>query len=83
MAVGDLAFYYTLYLWCVVEVPIKVVCSHCILIPRAQPEEVLFCVSSESPYFSYFNPIFQLEIHYTLAVKAENVQISSISILIF
>ena len=54
--------------------PFKVVCSHYILIPRAQPEVVLFLVSNESPYFPHYNPKFQLQIHYTLEVKAENVK---------
>ena len=35
---------------------LKVVCSHCILIPQAQPEVVLFLVTNESPYFSHYNP---------------------------
>ena len=49
--------------------------------PRAQPEAVLFWY--ESPYFSNYNPKFQLQIHNTLEVIADNVPISGIPILIF
>ena len=51
--------------------------------PTAQPEVVLFLVSNESPYFSHYNPKIQLQIHYSLAVIAENVPVSGIPIFIF
>ena len=48
---------------------------------RAQLQ-VVFLVSNKSPYFIHYNPKFQLQMHYSLAVKAEKVPISSIPILI-
>ena len=54
-----------------------------ILIPRVQPEVVLFCCQIKAHIFLIINPKFQLQICYTLEVIAENVHISGIPILIF
>ena len=40
-------------------------------------------MSNDRPYFSYYNPKFQLQIHYTMEVMTENVLLSAIPILIF
>ena len=51
--------------------------------PRALPEVVLFWCQMKAHIFLIITPKFQLQIYYTLEVKAENVPISSIPILIF
>ena len=38
---------------------IKVVCAHCILTPRAQPEVVLFCCQLKAHVFSHFAKSFR------------------------
>ena len=51
-----------------------------ILIPQVSTGSNTFLVSNESPYISYYNPKFQVHIHYSLEVIAEN---SGIPTLIF
>ena len=51
--------------------------------PRALPEVVLFRCQMKAHIFLIITPKFKLQIYYTLEVIAENVPISSISILIF
>ena len=51
--------------------------------PRAQSEVVLFWCQMKAHIFLIIAPNFQLQIHYTLEVIAENVPISGIPILIF
>ena len=61
----------------------KVGCSICIIIPRTQPEVGFFWCCTKALIFLIITPKFQLQIHYTLKVIAENVSISGIPILIF
>ena len=51
--------------------------------PRAQPEVALFWCQMIAHIFLIITPKCQLQIHYTLAVIAENAPISGIPILIF
>ena len=64
---------------------IKMVCSHCILIPQGSTGSKIFvCVCQMKAHiFLIMTPKFQLQIHYTLEVIAENVPISGIPIFIF
>ena len=76
-------FFFQKYL-CNTHITFKAVCSHCILIPRAQLEVVPFFWCQMKPHiFLIIAPKFQLQIHYTSEVIAENVPISDIPILIF
>ena len=54
-----------------------------ILIPRAQPEVVLLCCYLKAYIFLIITQKFQLQIHYTAEVTAENGSTSGIPILIF
>ena len=62
---------------------IKVVCSHCILIPQDSTGSSTLCCQMKVHVFLIITPKFQLQIHYTLVVIAESVPISGIPILVF
>ena len=51
--------------------------------PRVQPEVVLFWYQMKAHIFLIITPKFQLQVHNTLEVIAENVPISGIPIFIF
>ena len=61
---------------------VNMVCSHCILIPQGSTGNSTFWCQMKAPYFLIITQKFQLQIHYTLQVIAENVAISDIPILI-
>ena len=50
---------------------------------RAQPDVVLFWYQQKAHIFLNITPKFPLQIHYTLAVIAENAPISGITIFVF
>ena len=62
------------YAWTtVLKYPLKWFFPIVLSSPRAQPEVVLFWCQMKTHIFSHCNPKFQLQIHYTLEVIAENV----------
>ena len=62
----------------------KVVCSHCILIPKGSTGgSTFFWCQMKAHIFLIIIPKFQLQIHHTLEVIRENIPISGVPILNF